>query len=319
VRFFFALFLFATTLTAAQVVGLSGSWKFHIGDKSAWSSPKFDDTDWESIIAPSPWEDEGFNGYDGLAWYRKKFDGRELDKDENYYLNLGYIDDADEVYVNGILIGFSGSMPPKFKTAYNTERKYSLSSDVINFNGENTIAIRVFDVTLGGGIVDGKLGIYRKPKSKMLVELNGLWSFTKSQDRQPIKDDQVWKKIMVPSAWEYQGHPHYDGYAWYKRTFTLDEKVIGSEEELVLILGKIDDFDKTYLNGKLVGKTYDGERFGESQSYAHLRAYTIPVILLKKNGINTIEILVEDMGNIGGIYEGPVGIATKTAYERYFR
>ena len=104
---------------------------------------------WEKIYAPSPWEDEGFNGYDGFAWYRKKFDGKELSKDESYYLNLGFIDDCDEVYLNGVLIGFSGSMPPKFKTAFNNERKYPLSNESINFYGMNTLAIRVFDVTLG--------------------------------------------------------------------------------------------------------------------------------------------------------------------------
>jgi hypothetical protein len=315
--FLFALLCLHTG--TAQVVRLSGNWKFHIGDKLTWSATKFDDNDWEVITAPSAWEEEGFNGYDGFAWYRKKFDGRELEKGENYYLNLGYIDDADEVYVNGTLIGLSGSMPPKFKTAYNSERKYSLPNDVINFTGDNVIAIRVFDVTLDGGIIDGKLGIYGKPKSRMLVELQGLWDFTKSRDWQPIKDDKEWKKIMVPSPWEHQGYNNYDGFAWYRRSFTIDEKSIGKEDELILLLGKIDDFDRTYLNGKQIGKTYDGEPFGESQSYNQLRAYKIPISLLKKNGVNTIEVMVEDMGNIGGIYEGPVGITTKTAYERFFK
>ncbi len=314
---FLFIFLF-TNMGIAQVVRLNGSWKFHIGDKPNWSATKFDDSDWEAITAPSAWEDEGFNGYDGFAWYRKKFDGRELEKGDTYYLNLGYIDDADEVFVNGVLVGLSGSMPPKFKTAYNSERKYSLPNDVLNFNGENTIAIRVFDVTQGGGIIDGRLGVYRTPKSRMIVDLQGLWDFRKNRDWQPIKDDKEWKKIMVPSPWEHQGYNNYDGFAWYKKTFTIDASVIDRQEDLVLLLGKIDDFDKTYLNGKQIGRTDDGEPFGESQSYNQLRAYTIPIILLKK-GPNTIEVIVEDMGNIGGIYEGPVGIATKTAYERYFR
>jgi hypothetical protein len=315
--FLFALLCF--NIGTAQVVRLNGNWKFHIGDKSTWSASKFDDSDWEVITAPSAWEEEGFNGYDGFAWYRKNFDGRLLEKSENYSINLGYIDDADEVYVNGNLIGFSGSMPPKFKTAYNSERKYSLPNDVINFNGDNVIAIRVFDVTQGGGIIDGRLGIYGKPKSKMLVDLQGLWDFRKSRDWQPIKDDKEWKKIMVPSPWEHQGYNNYDGFAWYRRSFTIDEKTIGKEDELILLLGKIDDFDRAYLNGKQIGKTYDGEPFGASESYQQLRAYKIPIGLLKKTGVNTIEVMVEDMGNIGGIYEGPVGITTKTAYERYFR
>jgi len=107
--------------------------------------------------------------------------------------------------------------------------------------------------------------------------------------------------------------------AWYKRTFVIDSKIIDRDEDLVLLLGKIDDFDKTYLNGKLIGRTNDGQPFGQSDSYERLRVYPIPLNLLKKKAPNTIEVLVEDMGNIGGIYEGPVGITTRTAYERYFK
>lgn len=302
----------------AQVIELNGNWKFQIGDKPAWSAAKFNDSGWEVIQAPSCWEDEGFNGYDGFAWYRKKFDGRQLTKDDSYYLNLGFIDDTDEVYINGTLIGFSGSMPPHFKTSYNTERKYSIPTEVIDFKGENTIAIRIFDVTLGGGIIDGRLGIYRAAKNRMLVDLKGLWYFRTSRDSKPITDTKEWKKMMVPSPWEHEGYQHYDGFAWYKRSFTINSSLIG-KEELVLILGKVDDFDKTYLNGKLIGKIRDGKPFGNSESFDELRVYTIPLELLKKNGLNTIEVLVEDIGNIGGIYEGPIGITTQTTYERHFQ
>jgi sialate O-acetylesterase len=89
--------------------------------------------------------------------------------------------------------------------------------------------------------------------------------------------------------------------------------------DLILLLGRIDDFDKTYLNGKLIGQTKDGRPYGDSHSFEELRAYKIPTGLLKTSGVNTIEVFVEDMGNIGGIYEGPVGITTTTIYERYFK
>lgn len=302
----------------AQSISLNGSWKFHIGDRATWADPKFDDTEWEIIIAPSPWEDEGFNGYDGFAWYRKKFDGRRLDKNQSYYLHLGYIDDCDEVYLNGTLVGFSGTMPPKFKTAYNNERKYNLSNDVINFDGENVIAIRVFDVTLGGGIIEGKLGIFPAPKSRLLVDLQGLWQFYRTWEDEKPADDSDWKNILVPSPWEHQGYSKYDGNAWYKRVFSVPDGLLAKGEDLVLLLGKIDDFDRTFLNGREIGKTNDGRRYGSSQSFAKFRVYDIPTGLLKKPN-NTLEVWVEDMGNVGGIYEGPVGITTRENYERYFR
>ena len=312
-------FILISNLGIAQVIDLQGNWKFRVGDKPTWSATKFDDSGWEMISAPSAWEDEGFNGYDGFAWYRKKFDGRQLSKEQNYYINLGYIDDTDEVYVNGVLIGFSGTMPPKFKTAFNSERNYALPNDIINFSGDNTIAIRIFDVTQGGGIIDGDIGIYRATKSRMLIDLQGLWSFTTTEDWKPATENAEWRKIMVPSPWEHQGYSRYDGFGWYKRSFTLDNNLLGNETNLLLVLGKIDDFDKAYLNGKLIGKTNDGQPYGRSGSFDKVRAYTIPASLLKKTGVNTIEVLVEDMGNIGGIYEGPVGIISKATYERYYR
>ncbi len=316
-KFLVSIFLgcqFLTTAVIAQVINLKGSWKFHVDDKSVWASDNYDDSKWESIYAPSPWEDEGFNNYDGFAWYRKKFDGSKLNKELGYYLNLGYIDDCDEVYLNGVLIAVSGSMPPKFKTAYNKERKYPLPSDILKYDGQNTLAIRVYDVVHGGGIVDGNIGIYRMDNfSGLLMNLSGLWSFSLSEDAEKIKDETAWKKIMVPSAWEHQGYK-YDGFAWYKKSFTVPANF--SKEPLVLVLGKIDDFDKVYLNGQLIGTTNDHRPYGSSDSYNVERIYDIPAGLLKRNGTNTIEVLVDDMGNWGGIYEGGVGIALKAHYRR---
>lgn len=302
----------------SQVISLRGNWKFHIGDRSEWAVPEFKDDDWELIKAPSAWEDQGFNGYDGFAWYRITFNGQRLSKNENYYLNLGYIDDADEVYINGRLIGFSGYMPPKFKTAYNAERKYPIPNDIIDFKGENTIAVRVFDVTLGGGIIDGDLGIYKAPKSHMLVDLSGLWDFAISRNGLPIHYEKEWRKLMVPSPWEYQGFQKYDGFGWYRKIIEVPDEIIDNPD-LVLILGRIDDFDTAYINRKQIGKTKDNRAFGRSSSFSRLRVYDIPQGLLKKGANNIIEVLVEDIGNIGGIYEGPVGITTRANFDRYYR
>jgi hypothetical protein len=313
---FFLIISLYTAPAYTQVINLKGSWKFHVDDKAAWASPEWDDSKWETIYAPSPWEDEGFNNYDGFAWYRKKFDGRKLSKDIGYILNLGFIDDCDEVYLNGVLIAVSGMMPPKFKTAYNSERKYPIPPDLIRYNGENTLAIRVYDVVHGGGIVDGNIGIYRMDNDHgIIVNLSGLWSFIPTDEAERVSEDADWKKIMVPSAWEHQGFPRYDGFAWYKKTFTVPANL--PNEPLVFVLGKIDDFDKVYLNGQLIGTTNDHRPYGSSDSYEQDRVYDIPAKALKRAGTNIIEVLVEDMGNWGGIYEGDVGIAIKSSYRRH--
>lgn len=311
-----ALILIAGSVFS-QVVNLKGRWKFHIGDDMEWATKDFNDSDWEQIKVPAAWEDEGFNGYDGFAWYRIRFDGRKLDKDGIYYLDLGFIDDADEAYLNERLIGFSGQCAPKFKTAYNSERKYVLPSQLVNFAGDNILAIRVFDGMNRGGIVDGKIGIYSMSEgAKLLVDLQGIWMFARSRSGEKVADEADWQKMMVPGAWEHQGYSKLDGFAWYKRTFTIPASF--PKEEVVLLLGKIDDFDKVYFNGKLIGSTNDHREYGNSRSFEKKRVYTIPQELIKRNAKNTIEVQVEDMGNIGGIYEGIVGIATRSNYEKYF-
>lgn len=310
------LLLALPTMALGQVIDLRGQWKFHIDDKPAWAEANFDDSKWEQIFTPSAWEDEGFHGYDGFAWYRRKFDGKLLNANEIYYLGLGFIDDCDEVYVNGKLVGFSGSMPPEFKTAYNTERRYPLPNDVINFSGTNTIAIRVFDNTLGGGIVDGRLGIYRSQRNKsMIVDLEGIWLFaTTSNGDRPKEAD--WRRMMVPAAWDFQGYMKYDGVAWYRRSLELPPN--SPTSNLVLMLGYIDDFDEVYFNGQLIGSTNDRRRFGRSESYSKRRVYDIPETLIKRNGPNLIEVRVEDIGLMGGIYKGVVGIATKENYLKHY-
>ena len=166
---------------------------------------------------------------------------------------------------------------------------------------------------LGGGIVDGRIGIYSRTRNNnLLVDLQGVWSFSLNRSGKPVSDQRNWEKIMVPSPWEHQGHFKYDGYAWYRKTFVLPAG--GIDEPLVLLLGRIDDFDEAYLNGKLIGETNDHRRYGSSNSWLEKRAYPIQKDALRRNGENVLEVLVYDMGNTGGIYEGTIGIATQSAY-----
>lgn len=64
-------------------------------------------------------------------------------------------------------------------------------------------------------------------------------------------DETGWVNINVPGNWEDQGFPEYDGYAWYRLHFTIDEDF--GNQPLYLFLGKIDDADETYLNGVKIG------------------------------------------------------------------
>ncbi len=59
----------------------------------------------------------------------------------------------------------------------------------------------------------------------------------------------------MPANWESQGYPTYDGYAWYRKKFYFPEEY--GNQDLYLILGRIDDIDVTYLNGHKIGNVAD--------------------------------------------------------------
>lgn len=326
IRGLFLLFLFLSgqhVLAAdgnnewRRIIDLRGQWAFSIGDNPNWKKYDFDDGNWESIFAPSAWEEEGYPGYDGYAWYRKSFKIKRID--ENLYVHLGRIDDVDEVYLNGRLIGASGESPPHFVTAYQKERVYHIPASLLKLNEKNILAIRVYDDQLAGGILDGRLGVYLKQNNPVFIKsFSGYWLFKPGDSvdyKEPEYDDSQWSKIIVPLNWEHAGYPNYDGYAWYRLHFDFDMR--NKDEYLVLLLGKIDDIDEAYLNGRLIGKTGHMYRNTEDirvdREWSKLRAYRIQKNDLHREG-NLIAIRVYDAKLDGGIYEGPIGLMSLKNY-----
>ncbi len=318
------IFVLVSSSALAQdwttLVNLKGEWKFELGDDVRWADPKFPDAGWDNIRVPGAWEDEGYPGYDGYAWYRKHFRIDRKDADAAVYLHVGYVDDVSEVYINGHMVGFEGKFPPDFATAYNTTRPYRIPQQFLNYDGDNVVAVRVYDQRLAGGIIKGKVGLY-EPWDYLRPEysLEGTWKFATGDDpswKNPDASDEKWKKIVVPGFWEGQGFKDYDGMAWYRLEFKVTREFIG--RTVILLMGKIDDFDETYVNGTRVGRTgtisaHIAPR-DHGNAYSQLRAYTIPPDLLLPNQVNVIAVRVQDVYMHGGIYDGPVGLITRQKY-----
>jgi len=305
-----------------KVYELRGVWKFSIGDDLKWADRNYNDAQWENIFVPSSWEDEGYPGYNGYAWYRTDFKLNEKGDKKNLYLRLGFIDDVDEVFVNGIFIGRTGSFPPHYNTAYNNERFYRIPDSVFVDNGLNTIAVRIYDRELTGGIIRGYCGIYEKRYNiKMEISLEGFWKFRKGDNpnyKRTNYSDKNWNDIFVPDTWENQESEDYNGYAWYRKKIIIPENYIG--KRLMLLLGKIDDLDETYFNGQKIGSTgtfYEDEAWLDfDEEWQTIRAYPIEKNNIYYNGENIIAVRVFDGFVNGGIYQGPVGIVT---YENYIK
>jgi hypothetical protein len=307
-----------------RLIDLSGSWKFELGDDLRRADLKFDDGKWESIHVPGRWEDQGYPGYDGYAWYRKHFTVQKDDVRKVLYVRMGAIDDVDEVYLNGHFIGYYGTFPPAFETAYGVYRTYRVLSRYLNPGGDNVIAVRVYDDQLEGGMVRGDVGLY-EDRSALWAEysIEGDWKFTTGDNtawKEPGFNDRDWKSVVVPAYWETQGFKGYDGYGWYRVRFTVPASL--ASERLILLMGKIDDYDEVYLNGQRVGHTgfmpEPGEDWRNDQSsYSELRVYTLPPDVVRPGQENVIAVRVFDGYMQGGIYDGPLGFIQRSKYMQW--
>ncbi len=320
-----ALIVFAglTRLGAENhYLDLRGNWLFEIGDNPRWSDAFLNDEHWEKIKVPSSWENEGFPGYDGYAWYRLHFYLTEDTRPQNYRLELGMIDDVDEVYLNGQLLGTSGGFPPLYETHYNQYRNYFVPVTFLNFDRENVLAVRVFDAEQAGGLVSGPVRLYpANPEFYPIADLSGVWKFKAGDNaeyRKETYDHQDWDEIIAPLAWENQGYEELGGFAWYRKTFQLPDQP--ADRHFIVVIGTIDDMDQTYLNGQLIGSTGmmkndPGEIEINQIDYARLRAYYVAPESLNWGGSNVIAVRVYDGPEWGGIASGPLGIISRENFQ----
>lgn len=141
------------TAPVFEVDAVSGHWQFQKGDDMAWAAADFDDSQWQDVTLPSTWErHSNYRDSDVYGWYRRQVEIPAECKGHDFDLMLGSIDDVDEAYFNGRLIGSTGSFPPDFRTAYSAERRYRVPASLVRGDGTDVLAVRVFDGSGDGGI-----------------------------------------------------------------------------------------------------------------------------------------------------------------------
>jgi len=108
-------------------------------------------------------------------------------------------------------------------------------------------------------------------------------------------NDSKWPSMKLPVAFETV-IGDFDGAIWFRKSIDVPAKMTG--KDLILSLGPIDDMDRTYFNGKLVGGL-EGSGFWQTD-----RIYTVPGALVKA-GPNIISVRVLDTQGGGGLFGTP--------------
>lgn len=138
-----------------------------VNGTAAWAAPALDDSSWSRISVPASWEGKGYDGLDGIAWYRTTFSLTADEAARGATLSLGPIDDDDITWVNGIEVGRT--------KGYNVPRRYTVPASALR-SGTNVIAVRVADYGGGGGI-NGAPDQIALDVGGVSRSLAGLWRF----------------------------------------------------------------------------------------------------------------------------------------------
>lgn len=113
-------------------------------DSAQWKTTQYDDRNWDNMDLPGLWEQqENLSRLDGIVWFRKDIYIDSADAGKAGSLHLAKIDDRDETYLNGTMIGGING--------WNTDRAYPVPEGLLK-PGKNVIAVKVEDGGNGGGI-----------------------------------------------------------------------------------------------------------------------------------------------------------------------
>lgn len=138
-----------------------------VDGRAVWADPALDDADWIPLPVPSYWEQGGFDGLDGTAWYRTSFSLSAEEAEQGARLSLGRIDDDDVTWINGVEVGRT--------VGYAEPRRYDVPAAALRA-GTNVLAIHVADGAGGGGPY-GDPGEFHVEVGGRRRPLAGTWKF----------------------------------------------------------------------------------------------------------------------------------------------
>jgi len=145
-----------------DLVVLPEEWAFRTdpedgGLANGWQAAELDDGAWAMIPVPARWEDTLVGEYDGYGWYRVHFDLPAARPEGDIALVFTGVDEQAWVYLNGSYIGerTEKSTGQSIGEIWDDSFEIAVPPDALRFGATNTLAVRVHDSRLAGGIYGG--------------------------------------------------------------------------------------------------------------------------------------------------------------------
>jgi hypothetical protein len=127
---------------------LQKAWRYSYDDKDGsrreFAQPGYDDGAWQS--ADLPYSSFKFDkSQSRFVWFRKRFTISKELEGRLIGLHTGKFPNVAQVYINGVMIGMAGNLPPHPYDS-NTSVPYSffIPDGVINYGGENLVAYKMY-------------------------------------------------------------------------------------------------------------------------------------------------------------------------------
>ena len=137
------------------------------GKKALWTGVNFDDSSWKTLRVPGNISPYGLGDWDGVLWMRREIWIPQSWAGKDIKLELSTIDDDDDTYFNGVLVGST--------EGYTFPRHYTVPGKLVKA-GKAVITVRLIDRRWNAGIMGEEHQVYAECNGGK-IPLTGEWKY----------------------------------------------------------------------------------------------------------------------------------------------
>ena len=170
-----------------------------IGGVAVWAQPGFNDSGWRTVALPCIIQ-QIWPGTNGIFWFRKEIEVPAEWAGKDLTLSLGPIDDFDETYWDGELVGFA--------RLWSKHRVYTIPARMVH-GGKAVISVRNVDDHGNGGLLGDASLLYLQGPDGRKIRLDNEWKVTlsvsfegipRSAAREPNLATVLYNAMLAPLA-----------------------------------------------------------------------------------------------------------------------